>query len=138
VLSAFPPELRHLVRVIDRAPEEDVIHALRTHDVLLWPSTYEGFGLVLIEAMSQRLAVVATPVGCAATIVRDGDNGLLVPARDPQALASAAVRLMHDPDLRRRLGAAAREAVAGLSWRACAERTLACYRAALNGKAGGK
>ena len=138
VHGAFPPELRHLVRVIDRAPEEDVIRALRTHDVLLWPSTYEGFGLVLIEAMSQRLAVVATPVGCAATIVRDGVNGLLVPVRDPQAMAAAAVRLMDDPDLRRRLGSAAREAVGGLSWRACAERTLACYRTALNGEAGGK
>lgn len=135
VLSAFPSNLRHLVRIVDRAPEEDVIRALRTHDVLLWPSTYEGFGLVLIEAMSQRLAVVATPVGCAATLVRDTVNGLLVPARDPQALASAAVRLMHDGELRRRLGSAAREAVAGLSWRACAERTLQCYRTALNGKA---
>ena len=39
--------------------------AYRRHDVLAWPSTYEGFGMVLLEAMSQRLPVVATPVGCA-------------------------------------------------------------------------
>jgi glycosyltransferase involved in cell wall biosynthesis len=135
VLSAFPGNVRHLVRVIDRAPEEDVVRALRMHDVLLWPSTYEGFGLVLIEAMSQRLAVVATPVGCASTLVRDGVNGLMVPARDADALASAAARLMGDSSLRRRLGSAARETVADLSWRACAERTLQCYRAALNGRA---
>lgn len=135
VLNAFSKDLRRLVRVIDRAPEEDVIRALRTHDVLLWPSTYEGFGLVLIEAMSQRLAVVATPVGCASTLVRDGVNGLLVPPRDADALASAATRLMNDPALRRRIGGAARDAVIGLSWRACAERTLQCYRAALNGRA---
>jgi glycosyltransferase involved in cell wall biosynthesis len=135
VLNAFPEHLRRLVRVIDRAPEEDVIRALRAHDVLLWPSTYEGFGLVLIEAMSQRLAVVATPVGCASTLVRDGVNGLLVPPRDPEALASAASTLLNDGSLRRRLGSAARETVAGMSWRACAERTLQCYRAALNGRA---
>ena len=135
VLNRFPERLRHLVRVIDRGPEDDVIRALRTHDVLLWPSTYEGFGLVLIEAMSQRLAVVATPVGCASTLVRDGANGLLVPARDPDALAAAATRLLGDPSLRRQLAAAARESVAGMSWRACAERTLVCYRAALNGRA---
>jgi glycosyltransferase involved in cell wall biosynthesis len=135
VLSAFPDTLRRLVRVVDRAPEEEVVRAFRTHDVLLWPSTYEGFGLVLIEAMSQRLAVVATPVGCASAIVRDGLNGLLVPARDGNALASAAARLMDDGPLRRRLGTAAREAVAGLSWRVCAERTLRCYRTALNGRA---
>jgi glycosyltransferase involved in cell wall biosynthesis len=135
VAGAFPEALRHLVRVIDRAPEEDVIRALRTHDVLLWPSTYEGFGLVLIEAMSQRLAVVATPAGCASAIVRDGVNGLLVAPRDANALAAAAVRLMDDAALRRQLGSAARDAVAGLSWRACAERTLQCYRTALNGRA---
>lgn len=135
VLEAFPESLRDLVRVVDRAPEEDVIRALRTHDVLLWPSTYEGFGLVLIEAMSQRLAVVATPVGCASTLVRAGVNGLVVPPRDAGALAEASTRLMNDPALRRRLGSAARETVAGLSWRACAERTLQCYRTALNGRA---
>lgn len=135
VLADFSSNVRHLVRVIDRAPEDGVIRAMRTHDVLLWPSTYEGFGLVLIEAMSQRLAVVATPVGCATTVVRDEVNGLLVAPRDANALAAAAVRLMDDPNLRQRLGAAARDAVAGLSWRACAERTLNCYRAALNGRA---
>ena len=135
VLGAFPEPIRHLVRVVDRAPEEDVLRAMRTHDVLLWPSTYEGFGLVLIEAMSQRLAVVATPAGCAGTIVRDGENGLLVPARDADALAAAAMRLLSDPALGRRLGAAAREAVAEMSWRACAERTLQCYRAALDRRA---
>jgi D-inositol-3-phosphate glycosyltransferase len=135
VLNAFPERLRHLVRVSDCAPEEDVIRAMRSHDVLLWPSTYEGFGLVLIEAMSQRLAVVATPAGCASAIVRDGVNGLLIPARDPEALAAAALRLIDDAPMRRRVGAAARDSVAGLSWRACAERTLQCYRAALNGRA---
>ncbi|HET7694620.1 MAG TPA: glycosyltransferase family 4 protein [Vicinamibacterales bacterium] len=134
VLRAFSDRSRHLVRVVDRAPEADVIRALRTHDVLLWPSTYEGFGLVLIEAMSQRLAVVATPVGCGSSVVRDGVNGLVVPARDAEALAAAAERLIGDAALRRRLGSAARAAVAGLSWRACAERTIACYRAALNGR----
>jgi glycosyltransferase involved in cell wall biosynthesis len=135
VLSTFPQPLRHLVRVVDRAPEADVIRAFQTHDVLLWPSTYEGFGLVLIEAMSQRLPAVATPVGCASTIVRDGVNGLLVPTRDADALGAAALRLIDDASLRRQLGSAAREAVAGMSWRACAERTLQCYRAALNGRA---
>jgi glycosyltransferase involved in cell wall biosynthesis len=135
VLADFPSNVRHLVRVLDRAPQDDVIRAMRTHDVLLWPSTYEGFGLALIEAMSQRLAVVATPVGCATTVVRDEVNGLLVAPRDANALAAAAVRLMDDSRLRQRLGAAARDAVAGLSWRACAERTLNCYRAALNGRA---
>ena len=131
VLEAFDARVRSSVRVIDRAPEDAVRRAYREHDVLLWPSTYEGFGLVLIEAMSQRMAVVATPAGCAASLVRDDANGILIPPRDPSALASAADRLMADAPARRRLGAAAREAVAALSWRACAERTLQSYRAAI-------
>jgi glycosyltransferase involved in cell wall biosynthesis len=135
VLRAFPEHLRPLVRVVERGPEEEVIRAFRTHDVLLWPSTYEGFGLVLIEAMSQRLVAVATTVGCASTVIRDGINGLLVPARDPAALAAAAQRLMDDVVLRRQLGCAARHAVIDLSWRACAQKTVECYRSALAGKA---
>lgn len=135
VLRAFPEGVRGLVRVVDRAPEEDVIRAFRTHDVLLWPSTYEGFGLVLIEAMSQRLPVVATPVGCAGSVVRDGENGLLVAARDADAMAAAAQRLMGDAGLRRRLGGAARASVAQASWRACALKTVDCYRSALRGAA---
>ena len=46
----------------------------RRHDALLFPSTYEGFGMVVIEAMSQRLPVIATPLGCARSLVRDGRN----------------------------------------------------------------
>lgn len=135
VLRAFPENVRNLVRVIDRAPEEDVIRTFRSHDVLLWPSTYEGFGLVLIEALSQRLAVVATPAGCAGAVVRDGENGVLVAPRDADALAGAAERLMNDAALRQRLGCAGRRSVAGASWRACALRTVDCYRAALTGAA---
>ena len=112
VMAAFPAALRDLVRVIDRGPEDDVVRALRTHDVLLWPSTYEGFGLVLIEAMSQRLAVVATPAGCAASVVRDGVNGLLVAPRDAEWPRLGGRASHGRPALRRRLGSAAREAVA--------------------------
>ena len=76
VLEAFPERLRQFVTVVPRAPEAQVIEMYRRHDLLIWPSTYEGFGLVLLEAMSQRLPVVATPVGCARSIVRDGQTGI--------------------------------------------------------------
>jgi glycosyltransferase involved in cell wall biosynthesis len=131
VLSAFRAELRGCVSVIPRAPEPDVIRAYREHDVLLWPSTYEGFGLVLLEAMSQGMAVVATPVGCASSIVRNGENGILIPLRDADALARAARTLLGDAALRERLGRAARASVAGMSWRRTAELTEETYRRAL-------
>ena len=79
VLQAFPERLRH-VRDRPRARARgQVMEMYRRHDLLIWPSTYEGFGLVILEAMSQRLPVVTTPVGCARSIVRDGQTGRLVP-----------------------------------------------------------
>ena len=91
-------------------------------DVLVLPSirtaTFtEPWGLVVNEAMHQGTPVIATDaVGAAAGgLVRDGRNGLVVPQRDPAALARALRTLAHDPALRERLGAAAREDVAGFS-----------------------
>ena len=80
-------------------------------DVLVVPSiatrTFrEPWGLVVNEAMNQGLAVIASDaVGAAAGgLVRDGQNGLVVPAGDSAALAEAMVRLAADPELRARLG----------------------------------
>lgn len=128
VLGAFSPALRASVKVIARVPEEAVIALYRSHDVLLWTSTYEGFGLVLLEAMSQQMAVITTPVGCALALVRDGVNGVIVPPRDPDAVAAAVERLMDDAALRARLGSEAGRAVAAMTWRATAERTVDLYR----------
>lgn len=131
VLAAFSEATRPFVRVVARADELEVIRMYRTHDVLLWLPTYEGFGLVLIEAMSQRLPVVATPAGCAPSVVRDGHTGLLVPPRDPDAAACAVERLVDDAALRRSIGEAARDAVDGMTWTATARRTLEVYARAL-------
>jgi len=84
--------------------------AYRTHDVLVLPSTYEGFGMVIIEAMSQRLPVVTTPVGCARTLVAHERTGLIVPPRDGEALAAALTRAVGDDALRTRLADAAFDA----------------------------
>lgn len=135
VLADFDAAVRPFVTVIDRAPEEQVMAEYRRHDALLWTSTYEGFGLVLIEAMSQGLPAIATPSGCAPAVIRDRQNGLLVPVRSVDALVAAAIGLLADAGGRRRLGAAAREAVIGMTWRATAERTLALYRDAIAARA---
>ncbi|HEU4455929.1 MAG TPA: glycosyltransferase family 4 protein [Longimicrobium sp.] len=131
VLAAFPADVRPRLTVIPRAPEDEVMRHYREHDALVVPSTYEGFGMVIVEAMSQRLPVVSTPVGCAPSLVRHGETGLITPARDADALASAIRRVMGDRDERRSMGDAAREAVRGMSWTATARRTLAVYEAAL-------
>jgi glycosyltransferase involved in cell wall biosynthesis len=131
VRNAFAEPVRPFIRVVARVPEEEVVALYRTHDVLLWLPTYEGFGLVLLEAMSQELPAVATPVGCAASLVRDGRNALLVPPRDPQAAAAAVERLMDDRALRRAIGDEAKRTVSGMTWSATARMTLDVYARAL-------
>lgn len=128
VLAAFSPAARASVRVIARVPEDEVVALYRSHDILLWMSTYEGFGLALLEAMSQRMAVITTPVGCAPAIVQDGISGVIVPPRDPVTTASAIERLMDDAALRTRLGGEAARAVRAMTWRVTAERTIELYR----------
>jgi glycosyltransferase involved in cell wall biosynthesis len=130
VHAAFSSAVRPFVTVVPRAPESQVMEMYREHDALIWTSTYEGFGLVLLEAMSQRLPVIATPVGCATTLVRHEETGLRVPPREGEAVAAAARRLMQDTSLRQRLAENARWTVAGMSWRATALQTLGVYERA--------
>lgn len=131
VLAGFDPVVRPHVTVIDRVEEDRVMTEYRRHDALLWTSSYEGFGLVLLEAMSQRLPVIATPAGCAATLVRDGETGYRVSPRDAGALVAAIARLQDNPREARQLADNAHTAVEGMTWRATAERTLDVYRAAM-------
>ena len=92
--------------------------------------------MVVIEAMSQRLPVVVTPVGCARTLIDSERTGLTVPARDPQALAAALTRLLEDPVLRTRLADAAFESVRHMTWAQTAKATLEIYaKARANGHA---
>jgi len=76
--------------------------------VYVLSSRFEGFPLVLIEAMSKGMACVAfdCPTG-PADIVDDHRNGLLVPARDVEGLTAALMEMVEDEDLRRRCGEAA-------------------------------
>jgi glycosyltransferase involved in cell wall biosynthesis len=79
----------------------------RRADVQVIPSRYEPFGMVVLEGMLHGLPIIATNVGGPAAILDDGRTGLLIPPFDPEALAGALLRLLQDPELRRRLGAEA-------------------------------
>ena len=116
IRSAFSPAVQPLLTVLERADEAEVIRHYRRHDALVFCSTYEGFGMVLLEAMSQGLPSVSTPVGCASLLIRDEENGLLVPPRDSAALGRAIKRMMTDPELRKRLGENAEKAAKTLTW----------------------
>jgi glycosyltransferase involved in cell wall biosynthesis len=99
--------------------------------VVVCPSRREGYGVAAREAMAHGRPVVATAVGGLLDAVEDGVTGLLVRPRDPVALRAALERLLADPELRRRLGGAARERAGRFSWTAATEATIAAYRDAL-------
>ncbi len=103
--------------------------AYRRHDVLAWPSTYEGFGMVLLEAMSQRLPVVATPVGCASALVHPERTGLVVARRDAAALARGLGRMLDDPAFAQRCAGAAFEMVRPYTWSRTAAQHARCLHA---------
>jgi glycosyltransferase involved in cell wall biosynthesis len=78
-------------------------------DLFALSSTYEGLPIALIEAMALGRPAVVTAVGGTPEVVTDGEQGVLVPPRDPDALAEGLLRLLGDDALRARMGAAARE-----------------------------
>jgi glycosyltransferase involved in cell wall biosynthesis len=85
----------------------DVIDFLRACDVFIFPSLYEGLGIALIEAMGAGCACIATSAGPIPEVVRDGEDGILVPPADSEAIAAAVCRVLADESLRARLGKAA-------------------------------
>ncbi len=90
--------------VIDDFDEEDKPRIFAACDVLAYPSEFESFGLAYVEAWACGKPVIGCRVGAVPAVVDDGVDGLLVPRRDPNALASALLRLLKDEALRRQLG----------------------------------
>jgi glycosyltransferase involved in cell wall biosynthesis len=91
--------------------QEDLAEVYRRMDVLVLTSRNEGTPVAVLEAMAAALPVIATAVGGVPDVIAHEQTGLLVPSGAPDELAGAMVRLARDPVQRRRLGAAAREAV---------------------------
>ena len=97
----------------------EVAAALDAATLLVLPSRSEGMGRVLVEAFCRGRAVVGSRVGGIPDLVRDGENGILVPPGDAAALADALARVLGDRELAERLGRAAHESAA--AWTATPE-----------------
>ncbi len=116
VLADFASEVRDRVQVHRRVDRQALGDLLQHADVFVFPSLFEGSSGALLEAMASSLAVVATPAGAAADILRDGQNALVVPYADPSALRIALERVTADGDLRDRLARAAYDAALSSEW----------------------
>nr|MCU0514450.1 glycosyltransferase [Anaerolineae bacterium] len=128
LLAAEATALRLAERVHFLGWQDDVPRLLAGLDVFLMPSLWEGFGLVLLEAMSKRLPVIASAVSAIPEVVEHGVTGLLVPPADPDALAQALRVLLPDRSLRAYLGLNGEDRLDRLfSAARMAEETIAVY-----------
>lgn len=106
----------------------DVHELLAGLDIFALSSVSEGYSVALLEACAAGLPIVATDVGGNHEIVRDGVNGRLVPARDPDALSKALIGLLQAPERAAEMAGAGRQwALAEASFRTMAARYLALY-----------
>ena len=108
------PERENLEGLISRYGLGEVVHLLgrrddaanyqNAADVVVMCSLWEGFGLVVAEALHLRRPVVATDVGPVSSMIKDGETGRLVPPNDPEALGEAISYLLDHPDLGAEMG----------------------------------
>jgi glycosyltransferase involved in cell wall biosynthesis len=122
--------LEQSVSILGRVEPRDW---LARADVFAHTSRWEGFGIVLLEAMLSGLPIVATRVSAVPEIVIDGETGALVPVGDAPAVADGLTRLLGDPATRARLGEAGRaRALSEFSVTRMSEATLAVYARAVS------
>lgn len=118
----LPPEMMKLsppgVEYLGRVRWTELRALYRGSTALVFPTLSDGFGMVVTEAMAHGLPVITTPHAGASDLIRDGENGLLVPILDPEALAGAMASLSADPGRVAHLREASRKAAAAWPWSA--------------------
>jgi glycosyltransferase involved in cell wall biosynthesis len=77
----------------------EVIPFYNRMDIFVLPSLYEGFGIVLLEAMASGVPVVATNVDGIKEVIIDGESGILIPPKSPEAIAGAVIKIIENPQL---------------------------------------
>ena len=103
---------------------EETLRRLASAAAIALPSSYEGWPHVLVEAMAVGTPVVAAAAGGTPELVRDGENGLLVPVGDAASLSGAIRRVLDDPAFARTLSEGGRRTVEGWTWDGLVERTV--------------
>jgi glycosyltransferase involved in cell wall biosynthesis len=119
------------VRLAGELSQAELVELYAASDVMVSPSSFEGFGLTFAEAMACGCPVVGVDATSVPEVV--GDGGLLVERPDPVLVARALAALLRDPEERAALSARARARALEFSWERAARRTLEVYRRAAEG-----
>ena len=107
--------------------ESEKVSYYKSADIFVLPSLYEVFGIVNLEAMACGVPIVASNVGGIPDVVKDGENGLLVPPSNSEALADAIIYLLENEDVREKMGNNGREKIKDYSWGRIANETEKVY-----------
>jgi phosphatidyl-myo-inositol alpha-mannosyltransferase len=134
LMAMVPPRLRPDLVFVGAVPQADLPSWYASADVFCAPSLGgESFGIVLAEAMAVGLPVVCSDIGGYRDVVHDGTDGLLVPPRDPEALAAALGGLLDNPARLAAMGQAAATAARRYAWETVAGEVAEVYRTARSG-----
>jgi phosphatidyl-myo-inositol alpha-mannosyltransferase len=122
------------IDLLGQVSEADKARMLRSVDVYCAPNTgQESFGIILLEAMAARTAIVASDIDAFRQVLDGGAAGELFDTGNPVALADALATLLDDPARRERLIAGGTKAVAPFDWSIIAEQVLRVYELAIAG-----
>lgn len=112
-------------RWIASLPHHEILSEMSQHDVFVFPSLFEGFGLVIGEALSRGVPVITTPHTGGPDLIRDGQDGFIVPIRNAEAIATQLDWLHRDRELLRAMSESARERAGQMTWQAYRAKTAA-------------
>ncbi|MGZ3756188.1 MAG: glycosyltransferase family 4 protein [Mucilaginibacter sp.] len=109
---------------IPGAPHQEILNIMQQHDVLIFPSLFEGFGLVITEAMAQGTPVITTERTAGPDVISDGENGWLIEAGSTDQLRQTIEKLLLQPELLKSAGKAAMESAKKRPWDVYAHELL--------------
>jgi glycosyltransferase involved in cell wall biosynthesis len=135
VIGMFHESVRPRINVIPAFEHTQLPALLAGEEILLFPSRSEGFSMALTEAMACGLAPIATPVGGAPLLIKQGKNGMLIPVDDAPALAAAVARFASDRPALLAIRQAAQSTAREYGWDCIARRTLDLYESVLRTRA---
>lgn len=116
IREALPSSWRDRTEIIPRVAPSGLIDVYKRHRIFVLPSVAEGIPLVILEAMACGLCPVVTAVGGAPDVIADGEDGVLVPMVDVEALAGAVAGALKDPDRTLRMARNAHAKMQGYGW----------------------
>jgi len=115
-LTLYKDHFRHIPHV----PHQEIHSIYQSADIFVYPSLHEGSSLAVMEAMASGLPVIATTNS--GTIIRDGEDGYIIPIRSTEAIMEKILLLFQNPPLREEIGRRARQSAEAHSWQTYGQR----------------